>query len=495
MFTLHGMARDGRNMRPLSAFENFEWSPAVANDGRLLFTRWDYIDRFNGHFFSLWSANQDGTNPQLVYGNYTVKPQVVVEARSIPHSSKIVFTAAAHHSNTGGSICVLDRARGTEDEAPLTRITPEVCFPETEGSPEHYYASPWPLSEEMFLVGWADARLPSHTFLADWRNPTNAMGIYLLDRFGNQELLYRDPEISSISPIPVAPRPAPVQQTQIARWDPVAEGQEGFMVLQDVYRGLEGVARGTVKELRVVAVPPKVQPHMNKPNLGISAEDPGKYVIGTVPVEPDGSAYLRLPSGVPVFLQALDDLGLAVQTMRTLTYVMPGQTLSCVGCHEHRDLAPPVGPIAMAVSREPSIPKPGPEGSWPLDFANLVQPVLDRQCVSCHSEGSKVSRAAQLNLASTNAYSALLGLGGRDLEKLAFERDRSLAGEGVAAKSRVWRAIFDRVIHPELDLDTSSRQRLATWLDTYAQRQGHFSPEQEVQLRQFRDQQTSLSTR
>ncbi len=109
--------------------------PAVANDGRILYTRWDYIDRFNGHFFSLWSTNPDGTNPQLVYGNYTVRPQVVSEAVPIPNSQKLVFTAAAHHSILGGSLCLLDRTRGTEEAAPLVRLTPEVPFPETEAWP------------------------------------------------------------------------------------------------------------------------------------------------------------------------------------------------------------------------------------------------------------------------------------------------------------------------------------------------------------------------
>ena len=129
VFTLHAMDAAGGNIRPLSAFENFEWAPSVADDGRILYTRWDYIDRFNGHFFSLWSANQDGTNPQLVYGNYTVKPQVKFEARAIPGSSKLVFTAVAHHSICGGALCLLDRERGTEEAAPLTRLTPEVAFP------------------------------------------------------------------------------------------------------------------------------------------------------------------------------------------------------------------------------------------------------------------------------------------------------------------------------------------------------------------------------
>ncbi len=483
VFTLHGMDADGRNIYPLSAFENFEWTPSVARDGRILYTRWDYIDRFNGHFFSLWSANQDGTNPQLVYGNYTVKPQVKFEARSVPGSSKLVITAGAHHSITGGSLCLLDRANGTESDAPLTRLTPEVVFPETGGWPEHYYANPWPLSEEYFLVGWADRKLPPHARVTDERNPVNAMGLYLLDAFGNEELLYRDPEISCMYPIPVAPRARPAAQATIAQWD---GAQEGRLLVQDVYRGLDGLARGTIKQLRIIGVPPKVQPYMNSPVLGVSAEDPGKFVLGTVPVEADGSAHFRAPSGVPLFFQALDEKGLAVQTMRSLTYVMPNQTLSCVGCHEHRDAAPAVGKPVLASLREPSKLTPGPAGSWPLRFDQLVQPVLDRHCVECHRPGSSETEAAKLDLTSTNSYKALLSFGGEDLKKLAFERARSLVGQGTAANSKLWSLLTTGAGHKEVKLDTDDLNRLATWMDTYAQRIGHFSEQQEKELVAFK---------
>ena len=97
---------------------------------------------------------------QLVYKNFTVRPQCAFEARSIPNSQKLVFTASAHHSITGGSLCLLDRTRGTEGDDPIVRLTPEVPFPETESWADHYYANPWPLSEEYYLVGWADRRLP-----------------------------------------------------------------------------------------------------------------------------------------------------------------------------------------------------------------------------------------------------------------------------------------------------------------------------------------------
>ena len=165
VFTLHTIDGDGGDLCAISAFENFEWTPAVAGDGRILYARWDYIDRFNGHFMSLWSTNPDGTNPQLVYGNYTVRPQCVFEARPIPHSTKLIFTATAHHSVTGGSLVLLDRPRGIEEQPPLTRLTPEVVFPETEGWPTSYYVNPWPLSEQHHLVAWSDCKLPPHTLM------------------------------------------------------------------------------------------------------------------------------------------------------------------------------------------------------------------------------------------------------------------------------------------------------------------------------------------
>jgi len=484
VFTLHRIDGEGGNIRPISAFENFEWTPSVAADGRILYARWDYIDRFNGAFMSLWSTNADGTNPQLVYGNLTTRPQCVFEARAIPGSQKLVFTAAAHHSNMGGSLVLLDRTRGAEYERPLTRLTPEVCFPETEGWPKHYYANPYPLSEEYFLVAWSDKPLPPHSFVTtDDRNPTNPLGIYLYDVFGNLEMLYRDPNIASMYPIPVRPRRKPPVHPEIVDWD---GSQEGCFLVQDVYRGLAGINRGTVKRLRIVGVPPKTQPHMNTPSLGVSAEDPGKFVLGTVPVEQDGSAYFRVPSGVPVFFQALDQKGLAVQTMRTLTYVQPGQTLSCIGCHESRELAPPASNRPFAALRGPSKLTPGPDGSWPLRFDRLVQPVLDESCVSCHSPAGDNAKAVALDLTPAKAYQNLLSFADKDLEKLAFEKDASIVGQCPASRSKLLEMLTKPEGHEGVRLEPDSFNRLVTWMDVYAQRLGFFSEQQEENLRELR---------
>ena len=485
VFTLHVMDSTGGNLRAISAFENFEWTPAVADDGRILYARWDYIDRFNGHFMSLWSTNPDGTNPQLVYGNYTKKPQCIFEAQSVPNSRKLIFTATAHHSITGGSLVLLDPNMGTEYERPIERLTPEVIFPETEGWPETYYAGPHPLSEDHYLVSWSDRRLPPHSLMPpdDPRNPRNALGLYLYDAFGNLTLLHRDPDISSMNPIPIRPRRRPPVRANLVDW---AGPQEGRFLLQNVYEGLDGVKRGSVKSLRIVGVPPKVQPHMNKPVLGVSREDPGKFVLGTVPVEEDGSAYFRVPSGVSIFFQALDRDGLAVQTMRSLTYVQPNQTLSCIGCHESRGSSPASSHSPKAARREPSRLRPGPEGSWPLRFDRLVGPVLEQHCVSCHRPDGEDPEAARFDLTPAKSYDSLIDYAEGDLRKLAFEKDQSAVGECPAQKSKLLDLLTRPEGHEGVRLGAEDIERLTTWMDTYAQRQGSFSEQQEEQLRELK---------
>jgi len=485
VYTLHAMDPDGANVRAISAFENFEWTPSVAADGRILYARWDYVDRHNNAFMSLWATHPDGTMPNLVYGNFTRSPHCVFEARAIPGSDKLLFTASAHHAITAGSICLLDVARATEGQDPLTRYTPEVCFPETEGWPTTYYNNPYPLSERHYLVAWSP--YPIHS--EGRNNDTNCMGIYLADAFGNLELLYRDPAISAKWPLPLRPRPRPHVLPEMT-----ADGQtdEGRMVVLDVYRGLPGVERGSVKSIRIVAVPAKTQPEMNSPHLGVTSEDPGKLVLGTAPVEADGSACFRMPAGVNVFFQALDAGGMAVQTMRTVTYVQPGQTLSCIGCHEHRGEAP-ANALAAAMAREPSRLTPGPEGSWPLRYDRLVQPVLDTHCVKCHNPQGKAEAVKKLDLTPAQSYAALIKACSPNLADLArrdYGGGYSRVAAGIAASSPILAML--RKGHNDLKLAPDDFARLITWMDTYAQTQGFFSPEQERDLERFRERAKAL---
>jgi len=487
VYTLHTMNPDGSDLNAISPFEEFEWTPSVASDGTILHARWDYVDRHNNAFMSLWSINTDGTNTRIVYGNYTRSPHCVFEARSIPNSRKMVFTASGHHAQTMGSLVLLDTAVGTEGAEPITRLTPEVKFPEIEGWSTSYYANPWPLSERLYLTSWGC----EGNIRQGGRRAPNGMGLYLFDaETGRKELLYRDPAISCMYPIPIRPRPRPfVQPDRVDRAGPA----EGNFLMADVYQGLTGIKRGTIKALRVVAVPPKTQPTMHSPPIGLTREDPGKCVLGTVPVEPDGSAYFRVPSGVIVFFQALDARGMAVQTMRSTTHVQPGTTLGCIGCHEPRNAAPRVA-RTRAMSRPPSKLAVGPSGSWPLRFDRLVQPLLDAKCATCHSPKSDNAKARRFDLTAAKAYNSLCRYGTTRENTLVHlvHRDYrshyglSTVGGCAAANSAVMAKLLSKSGRDMVKLTGEDIERLIVWMDTYAQRLGSFSDAEEKLLLDLR---------
>ena len=385
-YTLHRMEADGGNIRTLSFHETHEWHPSVLNDGRLVYTRWDYVDRNAAKFHGLWTCNPDGTTPASLFGNYTTRPWASYQAKAIPGSNRLLFIGGGHHANVGGTLVLFDPSRaglhpesGEDRFEALEWLTPEVCFPEADGWPKSYFYSPWPLSESYFLVAF------SHDPLSGGytgRERESETGLYYFDRFGNLELLFRQPGISAAYPIPLALRATP----PTARGAVDAElGEEGEFLLSDVHHSLLPMpVDRRIDHLRVFQLLPKTRTdNANYPRIGHPPESNARMLLGTVPVEKDGSAYFRAPARKPLYFQAVDGRGRAVQGMRTIVYLQPGERRSCVGCHEP--------PGALATSREasafrrsPSRIEPGPEGSHPFGYPRLVQPVLERQCVRCH---------------------------------------------------------------------------------------------------------------
>lgn len=498
---------DGSDPHPISFHETHEWDPSVGTDGRLVYTRWDYVDRHAVHYQQLWSARPDGSDVRALYGNATLSPVGVWEARPVPGSGLFMATASAHHAMSAGSIIRVDPARGVDGPEPITRLTPDALFPESEAPvsngagggwsasyavttpppdtpdarrwPGHCYKAPQPLSESVFLASYSFDPLIGEPSA----NPANGFGLYLVDAFGNKELLYRDLNIGSVWAMPVRPRPRPpVLAEVVAKAD---APREGTFFLSDVYQSWPPLPAGSVKGLRVLQVLPKTTWHANQPMLGLPSASPGKQVLGTVPVEADGSAYFRAPAGIPLTFQAIDEKGRAVQVMRSLTYLQPGEVASCVGCHEPRTTAPAQpSALARALSRPPSTIRPAPDGSRPLSYPILVQPVLDRQCVSCHDHetaAGKLVLTGEPEGRYTASYNALAprvpyaDWGGRQGDFRVFNSEPVSKPGAFGSRAS---SVMDLLLagHHGVKLSAEDLDRLTTWMDANALFYGSFDP-------------------
>jgi hypothetical protein len=457
------------------------------------------VDRHAVYYEQLWTVRPDGSAPAAFYGNNTFNPVGTWEPRQVPGSRKIIATAAAHHAMTAGSIILVDRAKGVDGAAPITRLTPDAPFPESEipllphwraGAaeasyspventrwPGHCYRSPYPLSEKYFLAAYSFDSLIGEPK----GNPANMFGLYLVDAFGNKELLYRDPNIASLWPMPLRPRRRP---PVISPGPREAPEREGAFLIQNVYESAPKIEVVRISRLRIIQVLPKSTPGANRPPMGVPNASPGKQVLGTVPVEADGSAYFTAPVGIPLSFQALDEQGMAVQVMRSVTYVQAGEVASCVGCHEPRNTAPLCAAPPMALRRPPSKIEPGPDGSKPLSYPILVQPVLDKHCVKCHgamnpSGGVVLTGAPQGHytfsynaLAPKVSYSAW-GRPGGDFRKVNSEplsRPDYFGARGSPLLARLLKEPC------RSGLTASDMERLVTWMDANALFYGTFDP-------------------
>jgi len=470
VYTLHRMGSDGQDVRTLSFHETNEWHPNVLADGRIVYTRWDYVDRSAANFHGLWAANPDGTAPVSLFGNYTDRINACFQPHAVPGSQRIAFIAGAHHADVGGSLVLFDPARaavdpksGTDRMDAIEALTPEVCFPEAPGWPTSYFHSPWPLSENYFLISFGFGKIPGMSSGGD-RDTT---GVYYFDRFGGLELLYRDARIACMYPILLAPRAKP--PVVASTCDPKL-GDEGELMLSDVRRSLQPLPEGRrIAALRIFQVLPKTTPTVNQPRIGHANAEGARMLLGTVPVEADGSAYFRAPARKPLYFQAVDDTGRAVQSMRSTTYLQPGERRGCVGCHEPTS-ATPVAQGTLALARGPSAIQPGPDGTRPMSYTRLVQPVLDKHCVRCH-DGSTGTDKSPLVLTgeakgdfsrsydSLKAYLRWYEWGGKSISQTTTQ-----AGRIGADESRLTKILADAT-HAPVKLPNEDRLRLYVWLD------------------------------
>ena len=381
--------------------------------------------------------------------------------------------------------------------AAARRITPDQRFPESEirhgGTSPNRYATAHPLSEQFYICVYDPFGVWNAHF-------TNNFGIYLLDAFGNRTLIYRDPQISCRDAFPLKTRKLqPIVPHRTLRGKPLEPGETFQPIdestlpktanvgLVNVYDSKYPFPEGTkISRLRVVQVLPKPNFVANQPRIGYGNQKNARRILGTVPVEEDGSAYFSIPVNIPVYFQALDEKGVAVQTMRSDTYVHEGEELICQGCHEERHSAITARPqVPKAMMRAPSTIKPDPEGTDPFNYVKLIQPILDEKCVKCHEE-SDDPKAIDLSRGPENEH---FFTSFKNLKPYCFFFDHyhwtapeTIPGQFGSNASKLYKILTSE--HHGLELTPEELYRFTLWMDNNCdfygayeectlQRQGH----------------------
>ncbi|MCP4643793.1 MAG: hypothetical protein GY851_25330 [bacterium] len=407
---LHIMDADGANVRRLSVNNVNEFDPCILPDGRVLHGRWEYVDKNALTIQSLWTIFPDGTNETAMFANNMARPEALLDARPVPGAPHLIATALTrHNAPPRGSIAIVDTRQGKNGDAPITNFE----HLDDPGFDQGESCEPWPLSKDVLLFSGRPE--------GQKRNV-----IELMHRDGRRELVFEDPNICCHSPIPIKARERATNLAEIADYDKTY----GRFYVQDIYDGLTGVERGEVKWLRIVEETSRTshtpggaynQTFLISAALAFSA----KNILGIVPVEPDGSAHFEVPSGRALFLQALDEEGRLVQSMRTFVQAVPGVTRSCIGCHEHKFGAPPNRGIRQGHKNAPVRPIPESWGTGYLDYPSMVQPVLDKHCVSCHGGEGGMAGALDLTGGWTENFSI-------SYENLVSRRESQLTASLIA---------------------------------------------------------------
>jgi cytochrome c553 len=351
---------DGRNVRMLSNNSEQENTPWMLPDGRVLYMRWEYVDRHMMLYHHLWTVNPDGTGVMVYFGNQH-PGLVMIDAKPIPGTGLVVASFSPGHGMTehAGVITIVDPRRGPDDMSMARKISPRT------------FRDPYPLSADYFFVA-------------------DKAGLHLLTAQGQVETVYQPHQPGGRwdchEPRPLRARPRePVIPSRFA-----AEQPAGRLVLSDVYAGrnMAGVRPGEIKKLLVLEQLPRPGNFSNgQEPLTVGGTFLIERILGTVPVEPDGSASFEAPALKSLFFVALDENDRSVKRMQSFVTLQPGETTSCVGCHEPRVQAPHARPAATlaALRREPSRLVPFEGIPDVLDFPRDIQPILDRHCVRCHN--------------------------------------------------------------------------------------------------------------
>jgi hypothetical protein len=387
MGVMYRMDRNGGAQRRISANYLQDFTPSVTSDGRIMFSRWEYVDRPVQPTKGIWTMEPDGSMMRGYYGNRVLSPKAFVDARSIPGSRRVICTLAGHLGWLNGALGAIDPTLGDNTQAAITSLTPEC----DTGKVDQYragsdflgrYETPYPIDGKHYLF--------SHNGLVMLRDFAGTEEWLILDRKDGKGFYSARPLRARATP--------PVRRSMLDS----RAGKWAEIIVQDVYQGLlPHVARGQVKQICVVQELPKAGPRNQLRQTALDGHQfsvvsghgtfAAKKVCGYANVATDGSAYFKAPTDVPIYFMAIDAEGRAVQRMRTWTQFRPGEKHSCIGCHESRLAAPRPGRRPAATAGGVRNLKPPDWGLQGFSYPTVVQPIWDRYCLRCH-DGVKEPR-------------------------------------------------------------------------------------------------------
>ena len=419
MANLHRMDGDGANIHQIGRSTLFEGHASLMPDGRVLYYRWEYVDRNFGDAQGLWTVNPDGTGHTVYWKNNMASPPAVFDGRAIPGTDKVVCIFGSCHDRPWGALAIIDRSKGIDSAEAVMRIWPAsaralvkdvAAFMCDSFRPlRSRYEDPFPLVDprtgvggKYFLVSHNVNTLPAGRKIQQQPDLNElVMGLYLVDTFGNEILLHTE-QPGCFDPMPLAAHPRPPLLPERRDY----KSATGRMYVSDVYQGthMQGVRRGDVASLRVVeSVEKRVWTYplwdcaqfvtatqsggtLNRPAISWAGFEV-KRILGTLPVEADGSANFEVPAERFVYFQLLDRNGMMISTMRSGAQAQPGETQSCIGCHDNRLAIRPPREGTLALQRPPSklTGWHGPIRSF--GYAREIQPIWDKHCVGCHDFG------------------------------------------------------------------------------------------------------------
>jgi hypothetical protein len=484
-YAMHSVKADGTDLIRLSSHETNEFHPSIGNDGRIIYTRWDYIDRDALAAHHIWFCNPDGSNPRSWGGNYSYpldtmsggpwtdgrkdgkRPQSEFYARSIPGSAtKYVAVAGPHHGEAYGTIIIRDFSKVDDNRmGQVTKITPDNGMPETAENGDEVYGPVFPLSETQFITSSWNSMILLDTSVS----PPKKTTLYTTAD-SNLRPIYGQPVMARTPP------PIITEATyQGERWTPSvapATVQIANVYTTDSYGKLPADAK--IKSMRIVQVLSKTTPNANDPRLGFASQNVAKLSLGTVPVEEDGSVFFEAPIGKLILFHLLDDKGMAVQTMRSGTYLHPGENMTCTGCHEDKMAAPPIGGTPLASKRAASKMEPEAGRVEPINYARNIKPILTK-CYACHAgkngAPTDTSYAAQQNYAWWFAGDA------NGNTEAVHGGSRSKAGMVGARGSKMGKALLSTT-HQQAQKDGKYTdvefRTIVQWLDLGSDELGHF---------------------